>query len=77
MSRTASDNTSTLRAPRATRRQRSSLLTSLRKQPDTRAALRQEQARLRKQAQRLRHHRLWLQLQTDLDRVLRDGHAQS
>ena len=60
---------------RATRRQRHSLLKNLRKRGDTRTALRQEQARLQKQAQRLRQHRLWLQLQARLDRVLQDPQA--
>ena len=57
---------------RATRRQRHSLLKNLRKRTDTRNTLRQEQARLQKQTQRLRQHRLWLQLQARLDRVLHD-----
>ena len=71
MSSTTATSTATHRETRATRRQRSSLWSSLRKRPDQREALRQEQTRLQKQAQRLRHHRLWLQLQADLDRVLR------
>ena len=61
------------RESRSTRRWRSSLMTNLRQRPDERGVLRQEQARLHKQAQRLRHHRLWLQLQIKLDRVLRDS----
>ena len=65
------NKTSTLRESRAARRQRSSLMTRLGKRPDERVVLRQEQTRLQKQAQRLRHHRLWLQLQVNLDRVLR------
>lgn len=65
--------TPTQHEARTTRRQRSSLMTNLRKRPDRRGSLRQEQARLHKQAQRLRHHRLWLQLQVNLDRVLRDS----
>lgn len=66
------NRTSTRRESRSARRQRSSLMTNLRQRPDARGVLRQEQARLHKQAQRLRHHRLWLQLQVKLDRVLRD-----
>ena len=67
------NRTSTLRESRAARRQRSSLMTSLHKRPDERVVLRQERTRLQKQAQRLRNHRLWLQLQVNLDRVLRDN----
>ncbi len=66
-------HTSTLRESHASRRLRRILTTNLRKRPDARLALLQEQARLHKQVQRLRHHRLWLQLQVSLDRVLRDG----
>lgn len=67
------NRTSTLHESRTARRLRSSLRSSLRKCPDERIALRQEHARLQQQAQRLRHHRLWLQLQVNIDRVLRDG----
>ena len=74
MSETTATDTSTRRETHATRRRRSSLVTCLRKQPDEREVLRQEQARVQKQVQRLRRHRLWLQLQANLDRVLRDKH---
>ena len=66
------NRTSTLLESRAVRRQRSSLITSLRQRPDERLSLRQERTRLQQQAQRLRDHRLWLQLQANLDRVLQD-----
>ena len=60
-------------AARASQRQRNTLLTRLRKQADTRVTLRQEQETLQKQIQRLRDHRLWLQLQVRLDRALQQG----
>ena len=69
---TTTNSVSTARESRSTRRLRSSLMSNLRKRPDERKALRQEQARLQKQALRLRRHRLWLQLQVNLDRVMRD-----